>query len=100
MENDTGEMFDLPGDSIDDIVLYLKENLDCYLMKHNGNVLSVILPSTISYVITSTVPGIKGDRSKAGTKPATLETWLEVQIPLHKEVGDTVTINTQTGKVS
>lgn len=100
MENDTGEMYDIHGDEIDDVVPYLKENLDVYLMKHEGNVIGVILPTTIEYTITSTVPGVKGDRSNAGKKPATLENGLEVQVPLHKENGQTVTVNTETGTAS
>jgi elongation factor P len=96
MENDTGEMYEIEEDMIEDVVLYLKDGLDCYLMKHEGNVINVILPATISYIITSTVPGIRGDRSSAGKKPATLETGLEVQIPLHKEEGQSVTVNTIT----
>ena len=71
MENDTGEMYELEEDMIDDITLYLKEGLDCYLMKHEGNIINILLPQTISYVITQTVPGLKGDRSSAGKKPAT-----------------------------
>lgn len=100
MENDTGEMHDLEEDMIEDITLYLKESLDVYLMKHDGNIINVILPQTITYTIASTVPGIKGDRSSAGKKPATLETGLEVQVPLHKEEGQTVTVNTMTGEAS
>lgn len=100
MENDTGEMHDLDESKIDDITGYLKENLDLYLMKYEGNILSVLLPSTIQYKITSTVEGIKGDRATAGTKPATIETGMEVQVPLHKKEGDVVTVNTTTGKVS
>jgi elongation factor P len=100
MENDTGEIYELEEDMIDDIVLYLKEGLDCYLMKHEGNIINILLPSTISYIITQTVPGLKGDRSSAGKKPATLETGLEVQIPLHKEEGQSVTVNTMTGEAS
>jgi elongation factor P len=64
----------------------LKDNLDVYLQIYNGNVINVILPSTISYVITDTVPGIKGNRAQSGTKPATIETGMEIQVPLHKEV--------------
>jgi elongation factor P len=60
----------------------------------------VILPSTVSYTIASTVPGVKWDRAQAGKKPATLETGLEIMIPLHKNEGDTVTINTLTGEAS
>lgn len=97
MENDTGEMYDLDESLIDDITQYLKENLEVHLMVHNGNVLGVILPTTIEYTITETVPWIKGDRAQAGKKPATLETGLEVMVPIHKEVGQVVVVNTLTG---
>jgi elongation factor P len=59
MENDTGEMYDLNKSMVDDIVGYLKENMDCFVMVYKGNVISVILPTTVSYVIKSTVPGVK-----------------------------------------
>jgi len=59
MENDTGEMYDLHKDSIEDVVPYLKENLDLFLMTHKGKVLSVLLPTTITYTIKETVPGVK-----------------------------------------
>lgn len=100
MENDTGEMYDLEEDMIEDIALFLKDGLDVFLMKYEGNVINIILPQTVTYVIASTVPGIKGDRSSAGKKPATLETGLEVQIPLHKTEGQTVVVNTMTREAS
>ncbi len=100
MENDTGEMYELEKDKIDDVVDYLKENLDVYLMLFEWDVLWVILPATISYKITSTLPGIKGNRAQSGTKPATIETWLEIQVPLHKNEWDIVTVNTMTGEAS
>ncbi len=100
MENDTGEMYDLDIAMVDDITGYLKENMDCYLTVYNGNVIGVILPATVSYTITSTVPGVKGDRAQAGKKPATLETGLEVMIPLHKNEGDTILLNTLTGEAA
>jgi elongation factor P len=59
MENDTGEIYDIDRDKIDDIVGYLKDNLDVYLQMFQGNVINVILPSTITYKIVSTVPGVK-----------------------------------------
>ncbi len=100
MENDTGEMYELAKDDIDDVVGYLKENLDVFLMVYEGNVIGVILPTTIEYTISSTVPGIKGNRAQSGTKPATIETWMELQVPLHKNEGDKVTVNTLTGECS
>lgn len=96
MENDTGEMYDLDKDIVDDIAGYLKENMDCYVTVYQGNVIGVILPPTVSYTITSTVPGVKWDRAQAGKKPATIETGLEIMVPLHKNEGDTVTLNTLT----
>lgn len=100
MENDTGMMHDLDKSTIGDLAPYLKENLDVFLEKHGENVLNVLLPITIQYTIASTVPGVKWDRAQAGKKPATLETGLEVQVPLHKNEGDTVTINTETGEIA
>ncbi len=98
MENDSGEMHDLSKDSIEDVVPYLKENMDLFLMVYKGSVLNVILPATVTYTIKSTVPGVKGDRAQAGKKPATLETGLEIMVPLHKNEGDEVMVNTETGE--
>ena len=100
MENDTGEIYDIDKDAIDDIVGYLKDNLDVYLQMYQGNVINVILPSTITYKIVSTVPGVKWDRAQAWTKPATIETWMEIQVPLYKEAWDEVVVNTLTGTVN
>jgi elongation factor P len=96
MENDSWEMFDLNKDMVEDIIGYLKENMDCFLTIYKWNVIGVILPTTISYKIISTVPGVKWDRAQAGKKPATLETWMEIMIPLHKNEWDMVTVNTLT----
>lgn len=100
MENDTGEMHELGEDMIDDLVPFLKENLDCHVMMYEGNVIWVILPTTIEFTISSTVPGVKGNRAQSGTKPATIETGHEIQVPLHKNEGDVVTVNTLTGETS
>ena len=82
--------------------VYLYNTGDTYSFMENdtGNVINVILPSTISYEIIETVPGIKGNRAQSGTKPATIETGMEIQVPLHKEVGDIVTLNTLTGGIN
>ena len=100
MENDTSEMHELTDEVIEDAIPYLKENLDCFVMIFNDQVIGVILPNTIEYTVTSTVPGVKGDRSSAGKKPATLENGLEVQVPLHISEGATVRVNTVSGDVS
>ena len=100
MEQDTSEIYDLPADKIEDVIPYLKENLDCYIMLFDGNVIGVILPNVIEYKIAHTVPGVKGDRATAGKKPATLDNGLEVMVSLHLEEGATVRINTVTGEIA
>jgi elongation factor P len=70
------------------------------VMVYKGNVISVILPPTVAYKIVATVPGVKWDRAQAGKKPATIETGMEIMIPLHKNEGDTVTLNTLTGETN
>jgi elongation factor P len=100
MENDTWEMYDLPKEEIDDVSSYLKENLDVYLMIYEWNVIWVILPTTVTYKIISTVPWVKWDRAQAGKKPATIETWLEVMVPLNKNEWDMVIVNTENWTTS
>ncbi len=100
MVSDTGEMYDLDLSIVEDVAGWLKENMDVYLMVYKGNVINVILPTTVEYTITETMPGVKGDRANAGKKPATIETGMEIQVPLHKNTGDTITVNTLTGDVN
>ncbi len=100
MEFDTSELYELPEEMVDDIKLYLKENMDVYLMMYNWNVIGIILPDVVSYKVVDTTPGVRWDRAQAWTKPATLETGLVVQVPLHIEVGQEVKVNTQTGQVT
>lgn len=100
MENDSSEMFEVPEDKMEDAIPYLKENLDCFLMMLDGQVIGVILPNVIEYKIASTVPGVKGDRAQGGKKPAVLENGLEVNVPLHVEEGAIVRVNTVTGDIA
>jgi len=100
MEFDTSELYELPEEMVEDIKQYLKENMDVYLMMYNGNVIGIILPDVVTYKVVETMPGVRWDRAQAGTKPATLETGLVVQVPLHVEVGQEVKVNTQTGQVT
>jgi elongation factor P len=100
MENDSSEMHDIPADEIEDVVPYLKENLDCFVMIFEDRVIGVILPNVIEYTIASTVPGVKGDRAQAWKKPAIMENGLEVMVPLHLEEGAVVRVNTVTGDLA
>jgi len=99
MEFDTSELYELWDDLIDDIKLYLKENVDVFLMMYNGNVIWVILPDVVSYKVIETLPWVKWDRAQAWTKPARLETGLNVQVPLYIEEWDEILVNTSTNEV-
>jgi elongation factor P len=64
---------------------------------HEGQVLFVELPASVVMEITYTEPGLQGDRSSAGTKPATIATGYEIQVPLFLETGTKVKVDTRTG---
>ncbi len=96
MENDTSEIHDISKETIEDVIPYLKENLDVYLMVHNDWVIWLILPATIEYTISETAPGVRWDRATAAKKPAKLDNWLEVMVAEHKKEWDTVVLNTST----
>jgi elongation factor P len=64
---------------------------------HNGEALYVELPASVVLEITYTEPGLQGDRSSAGTKPATVETGYQIQVPLFLETGTKVKVDTRDG---
>ena len=94
MDMETYEMTPLSGDAIGaDQLRYLKENMECEGLVHDGNVLSVDLPQFVELEVTESDPGVKGDTAQGGTKPATLETGAVIQVPLFVEVGDIVKVD-------
>jgi elongation factor P len=99
MDQNTFEMIPLSGDIIgDDQLKYLKENMECEGLVHEGNVLSVELPFFVELEVTDTDPGLKGDTAQGGTKPATLETGASIQVPLFVEIGDVVKVDRREDK--
>lgn len=99
MINDTGEIVDISDDDLGDSAKYLKENLNCFVQMYNDNILWIVLPNVITYKIAQTLPWDRWNRANAGTKAATLETGLEIQVPAHKSEGDEVSVNTVTWAV-
>ena len=65
---------------------------------HEGVVLFVELPASVELVVSHTDPGLQGDRSTGGTKPATLETGAEIQVPLFLNTGDKIKVDTRDGR--
>ena len=94
MDNETYDQIELPGDSIKNELRFLKENMEVQVMSFQSETLGVALPNTVVLEVTETEPGIKGDTSSGGTKSATLETGLSVQVPFFINEGDKLIINT------
>lgn len=76
---------------------FLLENESAIIGSNNGNPIFLELPASVVLEVTYTEPGLQGDRSSGGTKPATLETGREIQVPLFLEVGTKVKVNTSSG---
>jgi elongation factor P len=77
---------------------FLIEGTTCVVASVAGAPITVDLPTTVDLLVTKSDPGLKGDRSNAGTKPATVQTGANVQVPLFVNEGDTVRIDTRTGQ--
>ncbi len=99
MDDESYEQFALSEDQLGDERLYLKENLTLQVRKYNGEPIATQLPSTVDLAVTETEPGVRGDSASGGTtKSATLETGLQVRVPLFIKEGEVVRVNTQTGE--
>ncbi|RFU61929.1 elongation factor P [Bacillus sp. V59.32b] len=94
MDNETYDQIELPEKSIERELKFLKENMEVHIMTFQSETLGVELPNTVELEVTETEPGIKGDTASGGTKPATLETGLTVQVPFFVNQGDRLIINT------
>ena len=85
----------LSGEQIGKGAKYLKEGMEVNVIFHNGKVLEVELPISITLEVTETDPGVKGDTASGGTKPAILETGAQVMVPLFISVGEMIKIDTR-----
>jgi elongation factor P len=99
MDANTFEMIPISRDVIgDDQLRYLKENMECEGLVHDGQVIAVELPFFVELRVAKTEPGVKGDTAQGGTKPATLETGAVVQVPLFVEEGDVLKVDRREDK--
>jgi elongation factor P len=97
MDTDTYEQLPIPATTVGDAAHFLLENQIATVAINNGMPLYVELPASVVLEVTYTEPGLQGDRSSAGTKPATLETGYEIQVPLFLETGTKVKVDTRSG---
>ena len=98
MDNQNYEQMSLPEEVVGDAKDYLLENQAAIVAVYEGNPIYVELPASVVLEITYTEPGLQGDRSSGGTKPATVETGLQIQVPLFIEQNVKVRVDTRTGE--
>jgi elongation factor P len=98
MDNQNYEQMSLSEEIVGDGKNYLLENQEAVVAVYEGNPIYVELPASVVLEITYTEPGLQGDRSSGGTKPATVETGLQIQVPLFIEQNVKVRVDTRTGE--
>lgn len=99
MDEGTYEQFSLTAEQLGDDRLYLKEGISLQLRKYNNVPISMQLPPFVELAVVSAETGIRGDTASGGTtKPARLETGLQVRVPLFIKEGEVVRVSTQTGE--
>ena len=98
MDGDTFDQIHVPGETVGGGRDYLLENTEVTVAVHDGTPLYVELPVTMELVVQHTDPGLQGDRSTGGTKPATLETGAQIQVPLFITTGEKLKVDTRDGR--
>ncbi|QFZ22089.1 elongation factor P [Saccharothrix syringae] len=98
MDGETYDQITVPAATVGDAANYMLENQEAIVALHEGTALYVELPTSVELVIQHTDPGLQGDRSTGGTKPATLETGAEIQVPLFVTTGEKIKVDTRDGR--
>lgn len=97
MDMNSYEQIEIPEAQIKDELRFILENSEVNIIMYGSEILGLDLPNTVVLTVAETEPGIKGDTSSGGTKPATMETGLVVNVPFFVNAGDKLTINTADG---
>ena len=97
MDNENFDQMTISAATVGDASNYMLENTDAIVAIHEGNPLYIELPASVELTVTYTEPGLQGDRSSGGTKPATVETGIEVQVPLFIKQDEKILVDTRDG---
>ena len=98
MNHETYEQMEVPVEVLAGAEKFLLENLEVVGLIHEHKVLKIILPNFIEAELVESEPGIKGDSSRAGTKPAKIQTGTVIQVPLFVNQGEWIKIDTRSGQ--
>ena len=96
MDNDTYEQIPLNKEQIGDALKFIKENMSVTMLSYKGSVFAVEPPMFVELEVKYTEPGFAGNTTTTSGKPATLETGLELQVPMFINIGDILRIDTRT----
>src|SRR4029077_20554402 len=96
MDSKTYDQVAVDEDILEDVLPFLKEGSDAYLLRHDDRLIGVELPIIVELKVLQTDPGFKGDTVSGGTKPAKLETGATIQVPLFIQSGDVIRVDTRT----
>jgi len=98
MDLENYEQYPLRKEQLGDNVNFMKEEMEMEVVFYRGQPITVRLPLNVDLKVVQTPPGVKGDTAQGGTKPATLETGLTLQVPLFINTGDIIRVDTRTGE--
>ena len=98
MNTESFDQIALNTSQLGDAVNYLTENATCDLLTYEDEPIGIELSAAVELAVAQTDPGVRGDTAQGGTKPATLETGLLVQVPLFINTGDRLKIDTRSGE--
>ncbi|MCL6593520.1 MAG: elongation factor P [Alicyclobacillus sp.] len=97
MDTESFEQITIPKAQLEYELNFLKENMNCFVVMHEGQAIGIDLPNTVELKVIQTEPGIRGDTATGGSKPATVETGYTLQVPFFVNEGDVLVIDTRTG---
>lgn len=98
MDQESFETVTLSRESLGETASFLTDGMDVDLQYFNARPINVQLPPKMTFTVTETDPGVKGDRAQSGTKPAKIDTGYMVSVPLFVEKGEKIVINTDSGE--
>jgi len=97
MDNENFDQMTISAATVGEASNFMLENTEAIVAIHEGNPLYIELPASVELTVTYTEPGLQGDRSSGGTKPATVETGIEVQVPLFIKQDEKILVDTRDG---
>lgn len=97
MDNKTFDQMNISAATVGDAANYMLENTEAIVAINENNPLYIELPASVQLTVTYTEPGLQGDRSSGGTKPATVETGIQIQVPLFIKQDEKIMVDTRDG---